>query len=334
MDVDGKIPNLALMKISRYYKNLGYSVDLHKVRLDYYVKNNFKFKDKNQILVNTSGYSKVFVSTLYPINKDRILLYGCFDVKKGGVGESLSLNLPDKIENIGNPDYSLYPQFDYGLGFITRGCIRNCYFCIVPEKEGMIRFNMHPRDIIENSPYKKVKFLDNNILAYHGHMDILNWLVENKVKCSFVSGFDIRLINNENAKAISKLRYIGDYCFAFDDYKLLDTVNEKLRVLKKYITYSWDIKFFLYCSPNMELFEVIERVKWCKENKVLPYFMRDKTCWNSEYNKFYVDLTSWCNQPWLFKKLNFEQFLNKRHKNKERIENSLKLWKENEVLEP
>ena len=55
--------------------------------------------------------------------------------------------------------------------------------------------------------------------------------------------------------------------------------------------------------------------------------MRDITCWSSEYNKFYIDIASYCNQPNFFKKINFRTFLEKRYKNKERIEFSYNIYK-------
>lgn len=319
IDVDGKMANLALMKLSSYYKSKGCNVELVRLEFNYY-------KDRDPVRVDCSKYEEVFVSTLFEINKGKVIVDNCDRVTFGGTGNSLVVTLTEEVEQC-EPDYGLYPECDYALGFITRGCIRNCYFCVVPEKEGMIKFNMHPKDIIGS--FKKVRFLDNNILAYKKHMEILKWLKDRRVRCKFVSGFDIRLINHDNAKVISELNYDGDYFFAFDDYSLLDVVNEKLKILKEHIKYSWDIKFFLYCNPNMKLFEVVKRVNWCKENKVLPYFMRDKTCWKSEHNQFYVDLACWCNDPRLFKKLNFEQFLSKRHTKQERIKKSLKLYLDN-----
>ena len=41
---------------------------------------------------------------------------------------------------------------------------------------------------------------------------------------------DFRLINEENAEAISKLKYIGDYVFAFDDLKYQPLLEEKLKI--------------------------------------------------------------------------------------------------------
>ena len=76
----------------------------------------------------------------------------------------------------------------------------------------------------------------------------------------------------------------------------------------------------------MNLKETIERIEWLKNNKCLPYIMRDISCWGSKYNHFYVDIAAYCNQPNLFKKLTFEEFLNKRHTNLERINRSYNLY--------
>ena len=79
----------------------------------------------------------------------------------------------------------------------------------------------------------------------------------------------------------------------------------------------------------MPLAETIKRIVWLKENQCLPYIMRDISCWQSENSDFFVDLAAYCNQVHLFKKMEFTVFLEKRHKNKERIEKSKRLWNEN-----
>ena len=57
--------------------------------------------------------------------------------------------------------------------------------------------------------------------------------------------------------------------------------------------------------------------------------MRDKDCWTSNNNNFYIDLAAYCNQPNIFKKMNWEQYLNKRHTKPDRINFSLNLWNNN-----
>lgn len=53
----------------------------------------------------------------------------------GGTGYKDYGSLPREIEAT-LPDYSIYPQVKHAIGFLTRGCIRNCPWCIVPRKEG------------------------------------------------------------------------------------------------------------------------------------------------------------------------------------------------------
>ena len=114
------------------------------------------------------------------------------------------------------------------------------------------------------------------------------------------------------------------YIHRVNDVKYKNTIKDKLKIL------SWrkdfQFKFFVYINPSMKLEETVQRIEWLKKNKCLPYIMRDITCWNSQYNNFYIDIAAYCNQPNLFKKLTFEDFLNKRHTNTNRISESLNLY--------
>ena len=316
VDVDSKIPNLALMKLSTYYKNLGYNIILNRLSLTYYPN-----KNKERI-IDGKGFEKVFVSTIYRINKNKIKVINCNEVQFGGVGHELTKKLPKEIDDL-DEDYSIYPENDKSYGFITRGCIRNCYFCVVPKKEGKI---YKYRNIDQIVKHKEVILMDNNILAFKNHKKILKELIDKKIRCQFNQGLDIRLIDDENAELLSKLRYIGNYIFAFDDLRLEKIIEEKLKILKKYIKSDWRIKMFLYCHPRMQLKDIVYRVNWCKRNRVLPYLMRDELCWSSEFHNFYTDLTSWCNQPGLFKNMTFNQFMQKRTNNLSRRNKSIGLY--------
>jgi len=313
VDVDSKIPNLALMKLSSYYKKQGYEIELQKIGYSYYPHNKYS-------MIIVDGYEKIFVSIIFKTNKDKITFVGKSKVIIGGVGYSLLEKLEKEIE-AEEPDYSIYPDNDISYGFITRGCIRNCKFCVVPQKEGFI----HQVNTIDNIVrHKKIKFLDNNILAFDKHIDILKELVDKKIRCQFNQGLDIRLLTEENAKLLSELNYLGEYFFAFDNIKDTDIINNKFKIIKRYITKDWRIKFFLYAHPDMDIVnDILFRIRWCKINKVLPYLMRDINCWNSKNNNLYIDLAADCNQPSIFKKMTFEQFMQKRTKNIKRREQSL-----------
>lgn len=311
IDADSTIPNIALMKLSTWHKANGDCVELVKANLPY-----FPNRNKKSFIVERNA-DKVYCSVIFEGNQDFIKGQ---DIIFGGTGVDLTTVLPGNVEKC-DLDYSIYPDNDISYGFITRGCIRNCPFCKVPRKEWYIHKVANVGDIIK---HKKVKFLDNNILSFPHHKDILAELVSRKTRCQFNQGLDIRLIDSENAVLLSKLNYFGEYFFAFDNWKYKRIIEQKMLFL------SWrkpfQFKFFLYVHPDIPLLETVKRIVWVKENQCLPYIMRDISCWNSEHSDFFVDIAAYCNQPHLFKKMRFVEFLEKRHKNTDRIINSKQKW--------
>jgi len=124
--VDGKMPNLALMKLSSWHKKRG---------------------------------DEVFLVDLAGLNLDRVYASQVF---VGGPGYDLKSVLPDEIEHM-KPDYDLF-KTDYSIGFTSRGCVRDCKFCIVREKEGSItnlegkvqKFNQVLEPLGESQPEWKI----------------------------------------------------------------------------------------------------------------------------------------------------------------------------------
>ena len=312
IDADSVIPNIPLMKLSTYHKAKNDELDFIKVGLPYYPNR------KKKVYIPPFGYDRIYCSVVFEGNKkyiqgDSIIF--------GGTGVDLRTNLPDYIEGL-DCDYSLYPDNKFSYGFITRGCIRECNFCKVPEKEGHIRQVNNISDIVR---HKKVKFLDNNILAYPGHKDILVELIDKGIKCQFNQGLDIRLIDKENSILLSELNYLDEYIFAFDSWSYIDIISKKLDLL------SWrkpfGIRFFVYVHPNMKLSDTVKRIEWLRGEKCIPYIMRDISCWQSEYRDFYTDVASYCNQVGLFKHIEFEEFLFRRYpKNLFRVRKTLDLY--------
>lgn len=318
IDADSTIPNLALMKLSTYYKKKFWAkITLRRLNIPYYPD-----RIKTQHNIDTSQFDYAFCSVIFEGSFDYICGQ---NIIFGGTGVSPMRYLSKEIDDC-EPDYSLYSH-DFidntSYGFISRGCIRKCTFCKVHEVEGNI---IQVSSIDKIVKHDKVKFMDNNVLALPNHKDLLQELIDKKIKCQFNQGLDIRLIDKENSKLLSKLKYLGEYIFAFDNIKYKDNIASQLSLL------SWrkpfQFKFFVYINPSMNLKETKARIIWLKRNKCLPYIMRDISCWNSKYNQFYIDIAAYCNQVFAFKKLSFVQFLKRRHTNKERVLNSRLLWKE------
>lgn len=315
VNVDSRF-NLAIRRMYNYFKDSN-DVEMVDLGLDGY-------PDRKKKTVDANGFDKVYASNIFEINQGRFEIIGCDNIVYGGIGSvNPNLKLPIEIEET-DPFY--YDHEDISYGFITRGCIRNCWFCKVPKYEGKLKVYNSIESIIK---HKKVKFLDNNILAYDKHMEVFQYLIDKNIRCEFNQGLDFRLINEENAKALSKLNYMGEYIFAFDDPKYEQLLEKQLKIIKKYIPKDWKLKFYIYQSKDMDIGLLINRVEWCRKNKCLPYVMRDINCWDSKERNFYIDYAAYCNQPSFFKVMNFETFLNKRHKNQDRINDSLRIYKKN-----
>lgn len=309
--------NMAIRKMYNYFR-LRHDVEMIDLGFSGY-------PHKRTKIIDGAAYDAVYVSNLFDVNADRVKVINCEDVAFGGIGSrNPHLQLPPEIEQT-EPFY--YPDEDTSYGFITRGCIRKCWFCKVPKYEGDLKAYNKVDQIVK---HKKVKFLDNNILAYPEHMDVFRWLLDHPdIKCEFNQGLDFRLVNDENLAALSQLNYMGEFIFAFDEPKYQPLLEKKLVLIKKYIPKPWKLKFYIYYHPSMNLRQLFERVEWCRARECLPYVMRDAACWDCEQKEFLIDYTAYCNQPAFFKKTTFPEFLQKRHPNNEaRRARSLQIWKE------
>ena len=140
IDVDGhKFPNFALMKIANYHRQQGDTVEW---------------------VNHWDRYDKVYKSKVFTFTPDNNFAIQADEIVKGGTGYKLYHDLfCDDVE----PDYSLYPQYLHAYGFLTRGCIRRCAWCIVPKKEGGIRAYRDIETVLQGR--KTAILMDNNVLA-------------------------------------------------------------------------------------------------------------------------------------------------------------------------
>ena len=312
--------NMAIRRMYNFFRS-DHEVEMRDLGLSGYPHN-------RRVVIDASGFDRVYVSNIFDNNIDRVEVINCEEVIFGGIGSrDPHRQLPPEIEN--TPPY-YFPEESTSYGFITRGCIRNCWFCKVPKYEGKLKAYNTVESIVRGVPGEVVKFLDNNILAYPHHMEVFQWLIERGTRCEFNQGLDFRLVNDENLEALSRLNYEGAYIFAFDEPKYQPLLDKKLVLMKKYISRPWALKFYIYYHPDMDLGQLYDRVEWCRSNECLPYIMRDRACWDCESGKrsFLIDYASYCNQAGLFKKMTFEQFMEKRTKNEKRRQSTLAIYEQ------
>jgi len=105
------------------------------------------------------------------------------------------------------PAWDLIPEWDGSIMFASRGCVRKCGFCSVPKLEGRPQaFKYGIRDLIWPG-HSRVILWDNNILGNANWRAIFDELAEIGLEVDFNQGLDARLITDEVAQKLSRLRF-------------------------------------------------------------------------------------------------------------------------------
>lgn len=217
VDFDGKIENLALMHLSSYHKALGDNVSL-------------KFGAAELDLFSPLP-DKVYISCLFRWNRTRAFEYFDrlpYEKEIGGTGIDIKKSLLPQIQRC-PPDYALYGNAR-AIGFISRGCIRRCPWCVVPRKEGKLTRVVYARDIVEDK--QEAIFLDNNFLALPGFDIDLRWLIEHQIAIDFNQGLDARLVTPSIASMLAKCRWLAGPRLALDSIVNMAKVGQALDYLK------------------------------------------------------------------------------------------------------
>jgi radical SAM superfamily enzyme YgiQ (UPF0313 family) len=275
MDIDSKIPNLALKKIEKY----------HLDRNDKVIWNNELFQ---------SWADKTYISIIFDWNKDKAKQFPNAEI--GGSGYSLTKRLPSEIEKV-------KPRIN--IGFTTRGCIRNCQFCIVPKKEGKIRIEGDIYDIWDGkSP--EIELLDNNIMGLSRHFEkIWGQIKKEKLKLR-ENGLDIRLLNKDNVKILSSIKHY-DYHFAFDNLSDEKNVKKGIKLLVEN-----GIKkscFYVIVGFNTTFEEDLYRLNIIRNLNQNAYLQRFYYKKNKDIR--HTALARWVNQFHIFRGMTWEQFINR-----------------------
>ena len=276
IDFDGKIPNLALMKLSTYHKAMGDTV----------VLNNFTPGQVDMVYCSVvfkkNGEKAEQLAKLFP------------NILFGGTGWDITTTLPEEVEAV-KPDYDLYTVQDIytrvnkgiatgasklkksqtlvnaGIGFTTRGCVRACPFCVVPQKEGKLRKVGEIADLI-NPRSNVIVILDNNFTADPDVLLKLKEIKERGLIIDITQGIDIRLMTPEVARALSKVKHLRSVHYAWDLMASEGAVLRGIEVLEQFIK-RWKHLCFTLVGYDTTFEEDMYRFRKLGELGVDPYVM-------------------------------------------------------------
>ncbi|WP_333594375.1 radical SAM protein [Anaerospora hongkongensis] len=288
--IDGKLPNLALMKLSAWHKAQGHQVDLLK---------------PDDVLLGQSLFAqwdKLYGATVFTDSRTIAERLARIGVEIGGTGWDLVKRLPPEVEAV-KPDYELY-GINYGFGFTSTGCIRKCEFCVVPIKEGGIKEVAWPSDLI-NPLSNELILLDNNYLASPLWREKSQQIIENGYKVDFTQGLDIRLVGQEQAEYLAAMKHRKRIHFAFDHLGIERDVRTGIELLLSKGIHHDRLSFYILVNFSSTIEQDLQRIAILDEYGVNSFVM--------VYDKQHAPqkikhLARWCNKYQTKKSCTFAEY--------------------------
>lgn len=274
---------IGLINLEPKYVNIA----LEKLRLYHQIKGD-EVEDIIEIEA-TDYYDSIYISSIFTwTDKKYVPKYATC----GGSGFDLKNRLPDEIEN-------MKPKINQG--FTSRGCDRNCGFCIVPQKEGRFRVTGDIYDFWDCKS-KEIVIMDNNILLSKKHfLKVADQILNENLKVDFNQGLDIRELDLDIAKKLKELKHKKQIRFAMDWVGMEKLFVEKYKILEKAGIKPSKIMVYVLVGFNTDIYQDLDRIEFVRsldsDAFVMLYDSKKKdglrehlSRWN---NRFYFNLSFW-----------------------------------------
>ena len=254
LDLDSRLPNLALMKLSRHFKDQGKRVILAR--------------REARVEGAEHAYASAVFSAACTLDRlAKLRRYYGDSLVAGGTGIDVLLRLPPAIESL-PADYDLYPELgDRAIGFLTRGCPYRCPFCVVPLKEGGVR-QVSDLDDLVTRRRRKLILLDDNLLAHPKAKVFLEDMVLQNLSVNFNQTLDIRFVDEDIAGLLlrlqcSNVRFTRRMVhFSLKDNRHLEEVRRKYDMFD--FTHRDNVEFVCMYGFNTTLRQDVERFRFLR----------------------------------------------------------------------
>ena len=285
LDVDSKIPNLALMKISQWHKLNGDDVE-HYMPLAHHL------------------YDKVYASKIFNFSDGSDIQD---DMITGGTGIDLKISLPPEMDTM-TPDYSLY-NYPHNIGFTQRGCRFKCEFCVVPQKEGKPWSANTIDELWTQRDSKFLILLDNDFFGNPDWEERIEEMKEYDLRVNFSQGLNIRIISERQAQALASVNFrnINDnskqVTFAWDQIKDEKVIKRGFKRVTDAGIKPYQMQFYVLIgfdtTPEEDLHRVMMLKDWGCDPYAMPYDKSDP------YQKKFV---RWVNRRAVFHSCTWEEY--------------------------
>jgi hypothetical protein len=229
--VDGKLPNLALMKLAHWHRSRG--DDVH------YTK-----RIERDLL--EPRYDAVYGSAIFNFSAERVARFrrAFPQAIVGGTYNTADNRTVEQLigtAHYEHYDYSILPTNEKGevfqgsIGFTQRGCRLKCGFCVVPKKEGKTQSINTIGDIWRGEPWPRhLHLLDNDFFGqprqqWQARVDEI---VAGEFKVCFNQGINTRMIDDESAAALKRMGYWDDGFTRRRLYTAWDNIGDEARFFR------------------------------------------------------------------------------------------------------
>ena len=200
VQLDGKLPNIALMKLAHWHRARGDEVTLTRT--------------VQPGLFEPLRFDLVYGSAIFKRSRPMAdLLRGIYpQARVGGTGSGAELDITVEqllgVERYERYDYGIYPEYPWSIGFTQRGCRYRCPFCVVPRKEGRVVHLNTIHDIWRPDRPRNIVLLDNDFFGQDSDWrDLALEIREGDFRVNFNQGINVRAITEETAEAVAGIRY-------------------------------------------------------------------------------------------------------------------------------
>ena len=256
-------------------------------------------------------YERVYASKIFTFTPDDPYLPT--DAIRGGTGYDATAKLPPEIDAM-KPDYTIYPQFDEAYGFLTRGCVNKCPWCVVPRKEGGMRIAGDIEDICNTNTgfRRKAILMDNNFLA--APIDFVKEQTDKMkrlgVKVDFNQATDARLYDEERAKIMAKVPWLSMVRISCDTDAMLPHCVKAIKALRGFGCKKDVLVYIL--AKNDGIDSALHRIYGLMDadRRAVPFVMPYRSLTDNSIvpSLELRRLARWCNRAWIRKSCRFENF--------------------------
>jgi hypothetical protein len=196
--LDGALPNLAVMKLAHWHLTQGDQVLVtRRIEPDLF----------------DPPFDRVYGSSIFSFSNARLERFKAAwpEAIIGGTGTENPITVEELIgKDWENYDYGGYEKFEDSIGFTQRGCRLKCKFCVVPKKEGKPRSVNGIYDIWRGDPWpKKLHLLDNDFFGQPREQweKRIKEIQDGKFRVTISQGINIRLIDAASSEALASIQY-------------------------------------------------------------------------------------------------------------------------------